>query len=85
VTPRRRNDYLEDLDEIQSRARKAIKIYIGNGRQKWDAEKVERRDPRDYRRASSIPAKCQNPYCREYLPRGSREEGRCLACNTELP
>lgn len=83
MSPRRRNDYYEDLDEINARARKAIKIYIG--KRTWDPEKVERRAPEDYRRASVVPTRCSNPYCREFLPRGSREARRCLACQTPLP
>jgi hypothetical protein len=78
-----RDAFFEGLTATQKRAAIARELYLKTRKASWHGP-VERRDPKTYRGRSDVVQRCQNPYCREYPPAGSRASGRCLVCNTPL-
>lgn len=79
----KRDAFFEDLRATEHRMSVAKRLYLLNRPPSWHGP-VERRDPETYRGKSDVIQRCNNPYCREYPPRGSRAVGRCLVCNTPL-
>lgn len=72
------------IAEARRRRHRGKAIQVQEGREKhWPADRVQRRDPASYQRASEILIRlCTNRYCRHWTPIRKKH---CIICHQPLP